>query len=264
MGMLDASHVAPMEIRVPISLRSAPLLFCLATLGVLGTAAADTLPPRAFMSTMRTDQELIRVQLGEVRMAIPAAYLDAPIQQDERIDVFLTEDGFHVTQGVYIVTELPELTARTEESMREWLKARGYREKGKWISALIRDWNTEDAAGPSESNLTIHGGLTALDHWGVPHPKVTGTRHGLDRRVNERMKRDIYTRTEDGVRTALIVCRLEGSVPSPGCSQFIEVAGLDVKMNYGKQNLPRWRELERKMRARLEGFMAAATNLTVE
>lgn len=94
--------------------------------------------PRAFMSPMRTDHELVRVQLGEVRMAIPAAYLDAPIQQDERSDVFLTEDGFHVTQGVYIVTELPELTARTEESMREWLKG----------SRLPREGQVDQRADP--------------------------------------------------------------------------------------------------------------------
>lgn len=235
----------------------AALPFLLAAALALGPPAGAAAGSRAgaFLtpSPLSTSLEPVRVKIGDWRMAIPEAYLDAPIEQDAAAGTFLTEDGFHNTSGVFMVTELPDLTPRTAASMQEWLSHRGWRES-RWVNVLLQR-SKVGMAGPSDVIFRIYSGVN--DRGAEVHPK--GMAHGLQWLAVDRKGRDNFVKFENGVRTVFINCRQIAAVPSPSCSQFIRIRpALQAQVTYGRQYLPRWQEIEQKVRALIDGFIAAA------
>lgn len=204
--------------------------------------------PKVFLSPLSTSLEPIKVRIGEYRMAIPEAYLDAPIEQDERAETMLTEDRFYDTSGVFMVAELPDLTPRTETSMREWLVHRGWK-VSRWVNVLLQQRKL-GMAGPSDVMFRIYSGAST---WGENF-EAKGELFGLQWLAHYRAHKDNFVKFDNGERVVFITCHQEGL----WCSQFIRVRpGLQATITYGRQYLPRWAEIEAKVRDLIDGFIYA-------
>lgn len=235
-------------------------------LPVLWAGAALVLPGRSGQPEPRSDtgrpmvpinpstatMEPVKVKIGEIRMAIPRRYLDAPVEKDDEAETFLTEDGFYRTTGVFMITELPDLTPRTPESFEEWRKHAGWK-NSRWINVLLQRNRKIGNAGPSDAMFKTYSRMReSMDEF-----ERKGTLHGLEW-LSHPSGFDSFVKYEDGRRTVFISCSRPDYVPMPSCSQFIAPRPtLHVKITYGGQYLPRWQEIETKVRARIEEFIAA-------
>lgn len=197
--------------------------------------------------------ESVRVQIGEYRMAIPRRYLDAPIEKDDQAETFLTEDGFYRTTGVFMITELPDLTPRTPESFEKWRKHAGWK-NSRWINVLLQRNRKIGNAGPSDAMFKTYSRMReSMDEF-----ERKGTLHGLEW-LSHPSGIDSFVKFEDRKRTVFISCSRPNHVPMPSCSQFIAPRPtLNVKVTYSAEYLPRWQEIETKVRARIEEFIATA------
>ncbi len=202
--------------------------------------------PDWMKSPLSTSAEPVRVQIGVWPMAIPKAYLDAPIERDGDRPA---EEGFIPTTGVFMVMELLEMTPRTETSMREWLKHRGWTES-RWVSVLLKRSDV-GIAGPSDTVFRIFSGINRKG----AEVREEGAKHGIDRLAVDRARQENFVRFENGERTVFIVCHMDGM----WCRQFLRIRpALQAEVSYGRQYLPRWQEIERKARAAIDGFIEEA------
>lgn len=209
--------------------------------------------PKSFRSPLSTSLEPVKVKIGEYRLAIPEAYLDAPIEKDADAESFLTEDGFYNTSGVFMVTELPDLTPRTANSMQEWLKHRGWQES-RWVNVLLQRTKI-GMAGPSDIIFEIYSGIKDRG----AEVRAAGTAYGLEWLAVDRKGRDNFVKFENGERTVFINCYQEDRVPSPACIQFIRIRpALHAKITYSRQYLPRWQEIEARVRSLIDHLIVSA------
>jgi hypothetical protein len=197
--------------------------------------------------------EPVKVQIGDLRLAIPRRYLDAPIEKDDQAETFLTEDGFYRTTGVFMITELPDLTPRTPESLKEWRKTFTWK-TGRWMNVLLLLNRKIGNAGPSDAMFKTYSRMReSMDEF-----ERKGTLHGLEW-LSHPSGIDSFVKHEGGERTVFISCRVAQDQSLDYCQHFIAPRPtLHVKITYGGQYLPRWQEIETKVRARIEAFIAAA------
>jgi hypothetical protein len=57
------------------------------------------------------------------------------------------------------------------------------------------------------------------------------------------MKKETYFAAEDDVVTDVLQCDPPESFPSPGCDHWIAAGTFLVKANYGRDRLPKWRDI---------------------
>jgi hypothetical protein len=68
------------------------------------------------------------------------------------------------------------------------------------------------------------------------------------------LKDDIFFQRDDAGVTDIIVCSEMGRVPNPSCRHTFEAGAYDVKITYGRNELPRWQELRDGTEALLQCF----------
>ncbi len=194
-----------------------------AGLAPIFTTSEPDRPRREIVAISRIASTLetpVPVQIGDWRLAIPAAYFDAPLQKDSREEEFLTEDGFHRVGGVFMITELPDLTARTKDSYEEWRKHRGYKES-RWINVLL---NREPGrAGPLTRCFEIFSGTSFSNAQFAKVARCTALLAG-SRSCAERQLRQIRERRADGLYhlqpdRQRALSRMSALHPSSSCSQ---------------------------------------------
>ena len=198
---------------------------------------------------------------------IPADFV-CPVDQSNNLTVFLEfQPGaervkLSIPRGYFD----PRLTLRDNRTRRgQGLRIHGERfepwppellptrRAGPYVGFLLTEYNPLDRV--AEKLSTNYLGYSITD---PPIYRVEDAVLGLETLVSDEpprrdfdvFQKDLFiARNDDGQITDVITCKKPGSVPFPGCRQYMESPLVDFSFYYSRELLEHWQILSRNARA---------------
>jgi hypothetical protein len=179
---------------------------------------------------------LMPVTIGSHHLSIAANYFDYP----------LDEGG--IEKQISLVALWPGLEPKTEENTVEFSKVPGW---GRRVRMLVTDLaQTTSVALRYEIPSESHGPFVRAER----RFGLTQYKQDVNIEKTGRSRREHYViDSEEAVQTFLS-CRIEGSVPEPGCSHLFDSDGLLYELNYSKDLLPNWLEIQNSAENLIKSF----------
>lgn len=202
---------------------------------------SSTFDPAPFVCPVDQSQNLtlfLELQPGaeKVRLSIPRGYFDPRLTlRDNR-------------------TRRGQVLRIHGESFEPWppelLPIHKY---GPYVGFLLTEYNPLDQVAKRLADLYL--GYSILD---PPEYSIVDAEFGLETLVSDKVpyidydvyKMDLFlARNDDGQITDVITCTKPGSVPYPGCQNYMESPLVDFKIRYSRELLEHWQTLSRNARA---------------